>query len=200
MRCVKVEKQPNPAETEDPLKSLEARLSLSEVGKEEEGTIGMDDAKDPIVTKLQPNYMAYHLITGDPIPWAAITTLLPRLYFRIRCDTIGMAIRRTRIVDREWLFKVEQSKGLVTRVQFGWIRERERGGKKWRLGDEEKRIEEEEEFRHHSSQSNWEWRDDRNGDEYTPIYMQMIHSRKLLGNLKKTFLVTISSTLIAMSF
>ena len=85
-------------------------------------------------------------------------------------------------------------------AQFGWIRERERGGKKRKAGDEEKRTEEEEWFRHHSSQSNWEWRDERNGDEYTPIYEQMIHSGKLLGNPKKTFLVTISITLIVVSF
>ena len=48
---------------------------------------------------------------------------------------------------------MEQSKGLVMRAQFGGIRER--GGKKLRGHEEEKKIEEEE-LRHHSPQSNRE--------------------------------------------
>ena len=140
-----------PSWNRKPIEVIGSKVEPSQVVKEEKGTIGMDDAKEPAATEVQPNYMACHLIIGDPIPWAAITTLLPRLCFGIRHDTIIMAIRRTRIVDREWLLKVEQSKGLVIRAQFGWIRERERGGKKRKTGDEEKRREEEERFRHHSS-------------------------------------------------
>ena len=189
-----------PSWNRGPIEVTGSKVKPSQVGKEEKGTIGMDDAKEPAATEVQPNYMACHLIIGDPIPWVAITTLLPRLCFGITHDTIIMAIRRTGIVDREWLLKVEQSKGLVMRAQFGWIREREKRRKKRRAGEKEKRTEEEERFRHHSSQSNWEWIDERNGYEYTPIYVQMIHSGKLLGNPKKTFLVTISITLIVVSF
>ena len=116
----------------------------------------MDGAKEPTATEVQLNYMACHPITCDPIPWAAITTLLPRLCFGIKSDIIVIAIPRTGIINRKGLLKVEQSNGLVMRAQFGGIRERERGGKKLRKREEEKKTEEEEEFRHHSSESNWE--------------------------------------------
>ena len=115
----------------------------------------MDGAIEPTTIEVQLNYMACHPITCDPIPWATITTLLPRLCFGIRRDTIVMAIPITRIIDRKWLLKVEQSKGLVMRALFGGIREIERGGKKLRGREEEKKTEEQE-FRHHSSQSNGE--------------------------------------------
>ena len=177
--------------------------------KEEEGSVGMDGAKEPTATNVQLNYMACHPITCDPIPWAAITTLLPRLCFGIRSDAIGITIPRTGIVNRKGLLKVEQSKGLVMRAQwFSGIRDRKRGGKKLRWWEEEKKTEKEK-FRHHSSQSNREreWWDERNGDEYTPIYMQMIHGGKLLGNFQlkqrnpnKTFLLQFPNTSTVMSF
>ena len=152
-----------------------SKVEPSQARKEEEGTIGMDDAKEPAATEVQPNYMACHLITCDPIPWAAITTLLPRLCFGIRRDTIAIAIRRTGIFDRKWLLKLEQSKGLIMRAQ--WFSEiRKRGGKKLRAWEEENKTEEE--FRHHSTQNQLrEWGGMREMVmSISSLYMKMIHS------------------------
>ena len=94
--------------------------------KAEEGRVGMDGSKEPTATEVELNHMASHQITNDPIPRAAITTLLPILCFRKRREFAVIVL----ILDGKLFLKLEKSKALAMRADFGGIRERETGRKK----------------------------------------------------------------------
>ena len=49
-----------------------------EMGKREEGTVGMNGAIEPTATEVEANNMACGLVTHDPIPTTAVLIFLPR--------------------------------------------------------------------------------------------------------------------------
>ena len=74
---------------------IPSKIQGPEMGKKEEGTVGMNEAIKPAATEVEANNMACGFVTHDPIPATAVLILLPRgcLWIRIITHMNSIYIR-----------------------------------------------------------------------------------------------------------
>ena len=74
-----------------------------EMGKKEEGTVGMNRAIKPAATEVKANNMACGFVTDDAIPSTAVPILLPRgcLWIRNITNQRSISMKRKRVIKLE---------------------------------------------------------------------------------------------------
>ena len=85
------------------IEEIPSEIQPLEMGKKEEGAVGMNGAIKPAATEVEANNMACCLVTHDPIPTTAVLILLPRgcLWIGNITHLGSISMKRKRVIKME---------------------------------------------------------------------------------------------------